>query len=276
VVCVRITNAVAVMLLSSILLGCSDATEPIPVDRTRSISNGTPTGTSYGAVGALLLDYNNDGVIDADDQWCTGTLIAPTLFLTAAHCVHPAPDQPLGSQFYVSFAPDLSASGAEMIAATQYEWHPEYGRSQANLNDLAIVTLPAGAARGITPARLPAAGALDGLVARGARFVNVGYGASATSRGRARFSYGSTRQMSQSTFQSLQPNWLVLKINSNATGLGGDCYGDSGGPKFLAGDPTTIYAIVSTGDAVCRATSVNWRLDAPGARAYLGDFVSLP
>lgn len=272
----RLGNAVTVVLFTSSLLGCADTTEPVGIDRTLSISNGTPTGASYGAVGALLLDYNSDGIIDADDQWCTGALIAPTLFLTAAHCVHPAPDQPLGSQFYVSFAPDLSASGAAMIAAVRYEWHPEYGRSQANLNDLAIVTLPAGAARGITPVRLPAAGALDGLAARGTLFMNVGYGASATNRGRARFAYGSTRQMSQSPFQSLQPNRLTLKMNTNATGLGGDCYGDSGGPKFLPGDPATIYAIVSTGDAVCRATSVNWRLDTPGARAYLGDFVSLP
>jgi secreted trypsin-like serine protease len=273
---VRITNAVAVVLLSSILFGCGDTNEPVPVDRTLFISNGTPTGTSYGAVGALLLDYNADGVIDADDQWCSGTLIAPTLFLTAAHCVYPAPDQPLGSQFYVSFAPDLSASGAEMIAAERYEWHPDFGKSQAELNDLAIVTLPAGATQGITPARLPPAGALDALTASRTLFVNVGYGASATSRGRARFTYGTLRQMSQSAFQSLQPNWLTLKMNSNATGLGGDCYGDSGGPKFLAGDPTTIYAVVITGDAVCRATSKNWRLDSPAAREYLGRFASLP
>jgi secreted trypsin-like serine protease len=273
---VRLGNAVTVVLFTSSLLGCADTTEPVAVDRTLSISNGTPAGASYGAVGALLLDYDSDGVIDADDQWCTGTLIAPTLFLTAAHCVHPAPDQPLGSQFYVSFAPDLSASGAAMIAAVRYEWHPGYGRSQANLNDLAIVTLPAGAAQGITPARLPAAGALGGLATKGTLFVNVGYGASANNRGRARFTYGSTRQMSLSPFQSLQPNWLTLKMNANATGLGGDCYGDSGGPKFLAGDPTTIYAIVSTGDANCRATSQDWRLDTPGARAYLGEFVSPP
>jgi len=273
---VRFRNAVTLVLSTSILLGCAGPSEPVAVDRTLPIINGTPTGASYGAVGALLLDYNDDGVLDADDQWCTGTLIAPTLFLTAAHCVYPAPDQPLGSQFHVSFAPDLSANGATTIAAVRYEWHPEYGRSQANLNDLAIVTLPAGAAQGITPAQLPAAGALDELTARGTLFVNVGYGASATNRGRAQFAYGSTRQVSQSTFQSLQPNWLVLQMNTNATGLGGDCYGDSGGPKFLAGDPTTIYAILSTGDAVCRATSVNWRLDTPGARAYLGNFVTLP
>jgi len=107
---VRIPHRVIVALLSTLILGCVDASEPVAVDRTLGILNGTPTGTSYGAVGALLLDYNKDGVIDADDEWCSGTLIAPTLFLTAAHCVAPDPDQPLGSQFYVSFAPDLSAS----------------------------------------------------------------------------------------------------------------------------------------------------------------------
>jgi secreted trypsin-like serine protease len=273
---VRLTDAVAVPLCASLLLGCGATTEPVAVDRQAAIVQGTPTGAAYGAVGALLLDYNDDGVISADDQWCSGTLIAPTVFLTAAHCVHPGPDQPLGTQFYVSFASDLSAGTATMIPAERYEWHPAYGRSQAKLNDLAIVTLPAGATRAITPARLPSADALEQHGRRGTLFVNVGYGASATSRGRARFAYGSVRQMSQSPFLSLQPNWLALQINTNATGLGGDCYGDSGGPKFLAGDPATIYAIVSTGDAVCRATSVNWRLDTPAAREYLGQFVPLP
>jgi len=273
---VRIPHRVVVALLSACAIGCVDATEPVEVDSTLGILGGTPTGMSYGAVGALLLDYNKDGVIDADDEWCSGTLIAPTLFLTAAHCVAPDPDQPLGSQFYVSFAPDLSASTATMIAAVRYDWDPRYGASQANLHDLAIVTLPAGAAQGITPARLPRAGALEPLARRGVSFVNVGYGASAVGKGGSFFTYDGVRRMSLSPFMSLQPTWLSLSMNTKATGLGGDCYGDSGGPKFRDGDATTIYATVSTGDAVCRATSQSWRLDTPEARGFLGTFVALP
>jgi hypothetical protein len=265
-----------IALFALLILGCSDATEPVTVDRTLTIINGTPTGTSYGAVGALLLDYNKDGVIDADDQWCTGTLIAPTLFLTAAHCVYPDADQPLGSQFYVSFAPDLLGKKVKIVAATGYEWDPQFGGSLANLHDLAIVTLPAGAAKGITPVRLPAAGALEQLARRGTRFVNVGYGAYEVGKGGSSYSYDGFRRMSLSTFMSLLPTWLNLQTNVNATGLGGDCFGDSGGPKFLEGDATTIYATVSTGDAICRATSVNWRLDTPEARGFLGRFVPLP
>jgi hypothetical protein len=75
---------------------------------------------------------------------------------------------------------------------------------------------------------------------------------------------------------ALQPTWLGLLMNSAATGQGGDCYGDSGGPKFLEGDPTTIYAIVVTGDMNCRATSWNWRLDTPEARSFLSTFLTLP
>jgi secreted trypsin-like serine protease len=273
---VRVLTTVAVVLLSSVLLACGDPTEPVVVDRALSIVNGTPTGTSYGAVGALLLDYNDDGVLDADDQWCTGTLIAPTLFLTAAHCVYPAPDQPLGSQFYVSFASDLSSNQARMIAAVRYDWDPQYGNSQADLHDLAVITLPSGDTRGIVPATLPAAGALEPLATRGTRFVNVGYGATTERKGKAAFTYDGIRRMSLAPFMSLQPTWLVLKINTKVTDLGGDCYGDSGGPKFLEGDATTIYATVTTGDANCRATSVSWRLDTPEARGFLGTFVPLP
>ena len=51
------------------------------------IVNGTPTGSTYSSVGALMVDFNKDGVLNGDDEDCTGSLIAPDVFLTAAHCV---------------------------------------------------------------------------------------------------------------------------------------------------------------------------------------------
>jgi hypothetical protein len=68
--------------------------------------------------------------------------------------------------------------------------------------------------------------------------------------------------------------WLRISMNPS-TGNGGTCYGDSGGPNFL-GDTNVIAAITITGDAVCRATNVDYRLDTASARAFLADYVTLP
>ncbi|MBA2628380.1 MAG: trypsin-like serine protease, partial [Gemmatimonadales bacterium] len=215
-----------------------------------------------------------------DDELCTGSLISPTVFLTAAHCVYPDRVTPAGTQFYVSFAPDLYARSMRYITATSYTWDPQYGHDTAHRHDLAVVILPAGSTRGMTPLTLPKAGALDQLAAQGklskALFVNVGYGVSASRTGVPSFGYDGVRQMSKSEFMALQPTWLGLLMNTSATGEGGDCYGDSGGPKFLDGNTSVIYATVTTGDYNCRATTWDWRLDIPESRAFLGRFVALP
>lgn len=266
--------------LAALASGCAD---PIPTDvpnRPSLIVNGEPTGELYESVGALIFDWWEPlGVVNGDDQWCTGSLVSSTVFVTAAHCVV-GPDTPPGSQFYVSFAPDLLARNIKIIKATGYAFDPAYGHDQANLHDLAVVFLPASATRRMTPLQLPEAGELDRLAAQGALsktlFVNVGYGSSASRTGPPRFGWDGKRNMSKSEFMGLQPTWLGLLMNTSATGEGGDCYGDSGGPKFIDGNPDKIYATVTTGDYACRATTWDWRLDTPEARAFLSQFVALP
>jgi hypothetical protein len=234
------------------------------------------------SVGALLFDWWKPlGTVNGDDQWCTGSLISPTVFLTAAHCVVGS-DTPPGTQFYVSFAPDLLARSIHLITATGYVADPAYGHDQANLHDLAVVFLPANATRGMTPLQLPPAGYLDALAAQGGLtdqlFVNVGYGSSSSRTGNPNTGFGwdGQRNVSLSEFMGLQPTWLGLLMNTNATGEGGDCYGDSGGPKFLDGNAEMILATVTTGDYPCRATTWDWRLDTPEARSFLAQYVALP
>lgn len=240
--------------------------------------NGTPTGNLYPSVGALLFDYKQDG-LTGDDEWCSGSLISPTVFLTAAHCVV-TPYTPPGSQFYVSFAPDLFAGNAVFINATSYAYDPAFGHDQANLHDLAVIFLPQGATSGLTPYHLPTLGELDMLSAKGglnnAIFINVGYGTSASRIGVPNFDFDGVRKYSQSEFMALQKYWLGLLMNTRATGLGGDCYGDSGGPKFLSTNPGVVYATVTTGDYPCRATSWDYRTDTKAARDFLGPYVTLP
>jgi hypothetical protein len=271
----------ALSALTLTLSACADPIAPdgaAPPSRPSLIVNGTPTGSAYPSVGALMFDFDKDG-ITGGDVMCTGSLITPTVFLTAAHCVV-TQWTPKGSQFYVTFAPDLYAKGLKVVAATGYVYDPQYGHDQANLHDLALIFIPESATKGMTPLRLPPAGALDLLAAQGklskTLFVNVGYGVNATQTGLPGFMYDGKKSMSKSEFMGLQPTWLGLLMNVSATGEGGDCYGDSGGPKFLDGDPTMIFATVTTGDSNCRATTWDWRLDTPEARGFLGKYVPLP
>jgi secreted trypsin-like serine protease len=265
------------------LAACADSSSPTSVaaPAPRAIVNGQPTGSSlYPNVGALLFDWDKNGVIDGNDEDCTGSLISPTVFLTAAHCVYPDDVIPAGTQFYVSFASDLYAKNIKVIKATKVIYNPDYGHDTQHLNDLAVVILPDGSTKGLTPLKLPKAGALDLLQAQGGLnntlFVNVGYGTSASRTGVPSFSYDGKRSYSRSAYMGLQQTWLGLLMNTSATGEGGDCYGDSGGPKFIDGDATTIYATVTTGDYNCRATTWDWRLDIPESRAFLGQYVTLP
>jgi Trypsin len=267
-------------IASAMLVLCAACTGSVPTDQPSFIVNGEPTGNAYGSVGALLFDWWEPlGVLDGNDQWCTGALISPTVFLTAAHCVVD-PEVTATTQFYVSFAPALLARNVKFIKATGFKADPLYGHDTANLHDLAVIFLSASSTKGMTPLHLPEAGELDRLSAQGALsqqlFVNVGYGASASRTGQPAFPWDGQRSMSKSEFMGLQPTWLGLLMNTSATGEGGDCYGDSGGPKFIDGDATKIYATVTTGDANCRATTWDWRLDTPEARSFLKNFVTLP
>ena len=127
------------------LVACSDhPTSPGVPSAPAFIINGTPTGNSYASVGALLHDVNGDGKITGDEQDCTGSLIAPTVFLTAGHCIV---FLPAVTQFYVSFSPDLYASSFTYIAATGVVVDPQWGHDQswgdvAKLHDLALLFLP--------------------------------------------------------------------------------------------------------------------------------------
>jgi Trypsin len=270
----------AFALLPVLAAACSEhPTPPAAPERPSFIINGVPTGGDFGNVGALLVDEDGDGTIDFFQ--CSGSLIAPTVFLTAAHCLA---FLPADAQFYVSFAPDITPLPSDLIAAEAFHFDPAFigppFLGGTDLHDIGVVILPAGSTAGVTPLALPPLGYLDALAEqgglRGQIFLNVGYGFDATSRGRPQFAFDGVRKVSESPFRALTQYMLGLLMNENATGLGGDCYGDSGSPKFPEGNTGLIVAITIWGDRPCRATSWDYRLDTESARAFLGQFVSLP
>jgi secreted trypsin-like serine protease len=222
---------------------------------------------------------------------CTGTLISPTVFLTASHCTqyYTAELQPAGYTAYVSFDNpipfgELSSQRTKLIAVTQVASNPNYNQSQSDSGDIAVLLVSDRDTRGITPAKLPTAGLLDRLAAQNGLentvYTNVGYGLQnrVVGGGVPYFQDRNPipRMYSFSSFNALNNTYLRLSQNPS-TGNGGTCFGDSGGPNFLnVNGVRTLVAITITGDSVCRSTNVTYRTDAPTARAFLSSYVNLP
>jgi hypothetical protein len=108
------------------------------------------------------------------------------------------------------------------------------------------------------------------------RFTAVGYGTVRNDKRKAgqTFAFDGLRRYADQGFRSLTKAWLNLSMNPS-TGSGGTCYGDSGGPHFLAGT-NVVASVTVTGDRFCRASDVTYRLDTPWSREFLGQFLALP
>jgi secreted trypsin-like serine protease len=228
------------------------------------------TTNRFSNVGAAVFESEPG----TKDILCSGTLIAPRVFLTAGHCTAYLESQGI-DDIWVTFDPSFDAA-SPLIHGTYYT-HPLFGSGgRSNTYDLAVVVLDA-PATGITPASLPTAGQLDRMDLKRQRFTAVGYGTIRDDKTNGPHSLippDGWRRYADQGFRSLTNAWLNLSMNPS-TGSGGTCYGDSGGPHFLAGT-NTVVSVTVTGDRFCRATDVTYRLDTPYARSFLDDFVTLP
>ena len=266
-----------------ILLACVIATATLVVGLgpAGAITYGEPDGNTHRNVGAVIAEWRTPGV---KEQLCSGTLIAPRVFLTAGHCT--AFLESLGipnNQIWVSFDVDIDPITAS-TTLHQGTWvtNPNFNQRQSDSGDLAVIRfkrdLPP------TPAALPRARLFDQMKAAGTlngqRFTAVGYGVHEPEIGGGppEFPFDGERWRSVSEFNALNNAWLRLSQN-DATSDGGTCFGDSGGPNFLGAGRTETNIVASvtvTGDAMCLATNVTYRLDTASARGFLGQYVPLP
>ena len=227
-----------------------------------AITNGSPDGQAHPNVGGLVAAQQY-----SDGTWlyCSGTLISPIVFLTAAHCAE-------GDRVRVTF--DTAYQDGDKVYAGTFYGDPRYNQAQSDPHDIAVVVLDK-AVKGIAPAQLPHANSLSDL-SSSQSFTSIGYGAYEVTNGPGghRYLYDDVRQVATGTLNSTNPAWLRISMNPS-TGNGGTCYGDSGGPNFL-GTTSILAATTITGDAVCRSTNVTYRLDTASARNFLRPYVTLP
>jgi secreted trypsin-like serine protease len=249
------------LILLAILAAAAAAT----ASTASAITYGTPTGSAYPHVGGLVTTSQRTG---EEYVYCTGTLISPTVFLTAAHC-----DLGTGTAC-VTFDPQLTEKSR--LYCGEFIPSPLYSQRQNDPNDLAVIVFSK-PIRGIQPATVVSeVGYLDALKASGelnqsTEFVSVGYGGTEFTNqpGGPTAQYYDLRMYAVGTFNALGPGYLRISQNP-ATGNAGTCYGDSGGPQFLDGLQVSITV---TGDVLCKSTNVVQRLDTADAQAFLSQYL---
>jgi hypothetical protein len=249
---------------------------------THAIINGTLDGNLHPNVGVVIFAGVDGQLISP----CSGNLIAPTVFVTAAHCADFIESQG-ATQVWVSFASHVDAD-VNFIEVTNLDMstlipgmlhpNPAFDPHAPDANDVAVITFETPVV-GITPAVLPPPGLLDALGQQNGLkdqlFTVVGYGVNQRVKGGGPKTYlrDLTRRFATSGLNSLTP--ALLRLSTNRTkGFGEPHAADSGGGIFL-GQSNTLVAIVGL-----RGTPgyyQGYRLDTASARAFLSNFpVTLP
>jgi hypothetical protein len=251
----------------------------VTVTTAAAVTFGEPT-TDYPYVGTLLFEQTS-GFYS-----CSGTLLSPTVMLTAGHCTEEAGTA--NFRTWVSFEPEiiLDPEGySDIFAYLDAEWitgqaipHPLYDdfAEWPNTYDVGVVILSSSVdltEYGV----LPELGLLDTLTKGQGRkdrqFTAVGYGMQGYvpafymdhwARYKGNVSLVEVKSASTGDGQSAK----FTNSPGKGNGSGGTCFGDSGGPVFH-GDSNVVGAVVSWGITPCIGVDYQFRMDTPTAQDFV-------
>lgn len=236
---------------------------PLPA---AAITDGELDGEGHPYVGLMVAQDANGAPL-----WrCSGTLLSPTLFLTAGHCTE-SPAAHVEIWFNTDVESGIPANGYPStgdVGGTPYT-HPQYNPNAFFLYDLGVVVLDEPITMGQYGA-LPQLNQLDSLKSqRGQKdvtFTAVGYGlqesfpdAAAWKEHNVRVRMVAHPRLIQINVPGATGDFSLLLSNNHATG--GTCFGDSGGPNFI-GNSNIVGGVTSYGkNSTCAGTGGVYRVD---------------
>ena len=243
----------------------------------------------------LAVFYTIEDNEEVFSHRCSGSLISPTVFLTAGHCTDGADtariyfQQDAGAHYDpatqldpVSGYPDFCAAGTlGTLCATSDELY-NFGFADfagfPNTKDAGIVVLDQSIALS-EYGELPAIGVLDVFATKKGqadRTVTVsGYGVTyKDASGQHDQSYR-VRLMGTSKITDVvggNTGGFNLMTSGNGGGRSGTCSGDSGGPVFYPADSNVIVGVTSFGlNAWCRGQDFAFRTDTQAVQDWIAE-----
>lgn len=250
------------------------------VSPAAAITHGQPDAGRHPHVGLLVFE------VDGVPSWrCSGTLLTPTVVLTAGHCTDGATAARIWMDEIVQGNPEYPLGGATSYEGTPYT-NPDFclGYSCGNglpgfaIRDVGIVVLSEPVPTSVVDeyGQLPTAGLVDALENKTPLDI-VGYGAQEKIHGGPPDWTGPLVRMYAPT-ELVSGNFThsdeFIRVAMNpGGGSGGYCFGDSGGPNLLR-NSTTVIAVTSYGPSLnCDGVGYSSRLDLPDVLEWIESFL---
>ena len=214
---------------------------------------------------------------------CSGTLLSPTVLLTAGHCTSNFPGSPYtGMRVFTESDVDggnnnYPFAGPNSVEAVSWAAHPLYETAPFFVHDVGIVILEEPGIVLDEYGVLPDVDQLDRLKTKRGKqdttFTAVGYGLQQVNPvfvQADRVRMVANPRLIQINVPGFTGDFSLLLSNNHSTG--GTCFGDSGGPNFL-GDSNLVAGVTSFGlNGNCAGTGGVFRMDRENVLDFVDDY----